>query len=339
MPSRRFLVGATLVTLVLALVVIVLGAYVRLSDAGLGCPDWPGCYGRLVAPDAKEAAPLAAEYVRPLETGKAWKEMINRYGAALLGLAIVGLAILSWQRRDLPGQPLKVPLLLVVLVIFQAVLGMWTVTLLLKPLVVVLHLLGGFTVLALLWWSALVNGLLDSGPGAGFERATLRPFRWWAVLGIIVLIGQVALGGWTSSNYAALACPDFPTCHGEWWPPADFTEGFVLWRGLGQDYEFGVLDGPARVAIHIAHRVGAVVTFLYIAGLAIGLLRAGVISALGYAMLLLLVGQVSLGIANVWLGVPLAVAVAHNGVAAVLVLAVVTLVHRVWSSDIPRVGE
>ena len=143
MAGRRFLVGATLVTLVLALVVIVLGAYVRLSDAGLGCPDWPGCYGRLVAPDAKEAAPLAAEYVRPLETGKAWKEMIHRYGAALLGLAIVGLAILSWQRRDLPGQPLKVPLLLVVLVIFQAVLGMWTVTLLLKPLVVVLHLLGG----------------------------------------------------------------------------------------------------------------------------------------------------------------------------------------------------
>ena len=335
MVKRRTINRLTLATLALAVSVVVLGAYVRLSDAGLGCPDWPGCYGRLIAPEAKEAAPLSNKYERPLETGKAWKEMIHRYAAGLLGLAIFGIALLSWRRRHMPGEPLKMPLILVGLVIFQAILGMWTVTLLLKPLVVVLHLLGGFSVLAMLWWVALDQGFLDPGPVVRIQREKLRSLRPWVVLGLFLLAGQVALGGWTSSNYAALACPDFPTCHGQWWPNADFADGFVLWRGLGQNYEWGVLDGPARVSIHLAHRVGAVVTFLYIAWFAIGLLRGGVLPVLGTVLLLSVILQVCLGIANVIFGLPLAVAVAHNAVGAGLVLTLVTVVHRLWMPGVP----
>ena len=211
------------VALVLTFVVVVLGAYVRLSHAGLGCPDWPGCYGRLLdVPDrADQIAVANAAYPhRPVEPAKAWKEMIHRYCAGALGLLILALAALAWRNRRQSDQPVALPLALLGLVTFQSVLGMWTVTWQLKPLIVMAHLLGGLTTLGLLAWLVLCQRQ-GGGAGATDENRALRPL---ALLGLMLLAGQIALGGWTSANYAALACPDFPTCQAHWWPPLDFRE-------------------------------------------------------------------------------------------------------------------
>jgi cytochrome c oxidase assembly protein subunit 15 len=326
--SRNTFFRLALLATVLAFSVVVLGAYVRLSHAGLGCPDWPGCYGHLDVPagDHEVSQANAAYPQRPVEAGKAWKEMIHRYLAGTLGLLILTLAVGAWRRRHDPAQPVALPLLLLGLVIFQALLGMWTVTLLLKPVVVMAHLLGGLTTLALLWWLVLRQG----GWQSAAATSEVRPLRGWALLGLLLLVAQLALGGWTSANYAALACPDFPTCQGQWWPPMDFQEGFVLWRGLGVSYEGGVLENAARVAIHVSHRLGALLVFGYLAWL-VWRVRGGTrdrvvrATALGVAMLLLL--QVSLGIANVVLYLPLAVAVAHTAGGALLLLALLTLNH------------
>lgn len=307
--------------------VVLLGAWVRLNDAGLGCPDWPGCYGKLVVPtgDAAVAHANAAFPERPLEAAKGWKEMIHRYFAGTLGLLILAGAVLALRRRRDPEQPLALPLFLLALVLFQSVLGMWTVTWQLKPVVVMGHLLGGLATLSLLWWLSLRSRGWLAGPAsvpAGVKAA--------GVLVLLVVIVQIALGGWTSANYAALACTDFPTCHGSWWPQADFGEAFVLWRGLGVNYEFGVLDAPARIAIQLTHRIGAVVTALLVLSLAIGLLLklpAPAVRRVAWAMIALVLLQFSLGIANVLLSLPLAVAVAHNGGAAALLLALVALNH------------
>ena len=308
---------------VLALVVVMLGAWVRLTDAGLGCPDWPGCYGRLVVPDAATpASDLGSEYTRPLETGKAWREMVHRYLASTLGLICVALAVIAWRNRRDPGQPLRAPLALVALVVFQGLLGMWTVTLLLKPIVVVAHLLGGFATLALL--ASLGRWRTARLPHA---PAGLRALGLAAAAALVL---QIALGGWTSANYAALACPDFPTCQTQWWPAiADFEEGFVLWRGLGVDYEGGVLDHPARVAVHFTHRLGAVLAAVLIGSLGWRLGRQATTRADGVAVLAVLLLQLSLGVSIVWFGVPLAVAVLHNGVAALLLLAVINANQRI----------
>jgi cytochrome c oxidase assembly protein subunit 15 len=319
-----------LLAAVLALVVVILGAYTRLSDAGLGCPDWPGCYGHVGVPASPAALDRANEAFahRPVEPTKAWKEMVHRYAAGLLGLVVLGLTVSAWRRAA--GRALATALL--VLVAFQAALGMWTVTLLLKPVVVMGHLLGGFSVLGLLWLGYL---------GArSFVPARHRPpvrLRRLALVGIAVLVVQIALGGWTSANYAALACPTFPKCMGEWWPPMDMADGFVMWRGLGVNYEFGVLDSPARVAVHMAHRAWAVVAFLYLGAVGVYALRqAGPLRAVAAVMLMLLVAQVSLGIANVWLHLPLPVAAAHNAVAALLLLALLTLTHTLYRSGAVR---
>jgi cytochrome c oxidase assembly protein subunit 15 len=307
----------------LALTVVMLGAWVRLTDAGLGCPDWPGCYGRLVVPQAATAPEdLGSEFTRPLEAGKAWREMIHRYLASTLGLVCVVLAAIAWRNRRDPNQPWRVPLALVVLVIFQGLLGMWTVTLLLKPVIVVSHLLGGFATLALLvslgrWRTARL-----SAPTVGLRRLGL------AAAAVLVL--QISLGGWTSANYAALACPDFPRCQTQWWPAiADFEEGFVLWRGIGIDYEGGVLDHPARVAVHFTHRLGAVLATVLIALLGWRLARERATRPDGAAVLAGLLLQVCLGVSIVVFGVPLAVAVLHNGVAALLLLAVINANQRI----------
>lgn len=315
-----------------ALVVVILGAYTRLSDAGLGCPDWPGCYGHLGVPQAEhEVARANASFPeRPVEAPKAWKEMVHRYFAGTLGLLILGLAVLALVNRQHVRQPLLLPLLLLGLVIFQALLGMWTVTLQLKPVVVMGHLLGGFATLSLLWWLAI----------GGRETPLLarnrhRRFLPWVTLGVGILVGQIALGGWTSSNYAALACPDFPQCQSRWWPEMDFREGFVLWRGLGVNYEFGVLDHPARTAIHYTHRLGALVTALYLGLLAIGLLfgrRSNGLRGAALVILLLLATQVTLGISNIVYQLPLSVAVAHNAVAAILLLSLLTLLAAILRS-------
>ncbi len=306
-----------------ALVVVILGAYTRLSDAGLGCPDWPGCYGQLGVPgDTHEIQAANAQYPqRPVEGHKAWKEMVHRYFAGTLGLLIVALLLVAFKNRRYPRQPLLLPALLVGLVVFQALLGMWTVTLQLKPVVVMGHLLGGFATLSVLWWLAVRGDAYNAEPGS-----TLRP---WAIAGMVLVIAQIALGGWTSSNYAALACPDFPQCQASWWPSMDFKEAFVLWRGLGINYEFGVLEHPARTAIHVVHRLGAVVIALYVGALALYLLfgRGPVQQRrMGFVLLGVLGLQVTLGISNVVFHLPLPVAVAHNAVAALLLLTLVTLI-------------
>ena len=308
----------------LALVVIVLGAYVRLSDAGLGCPDWPGCYGVLV-PAAIDHEVAGVDFPeRPVEPGKAWREMVHRYVAATLGFSIVLIALLAWLNRKQPGQPVRIPLLTLGVVIFQGMLGMWTVTLLLKPLIVMGHLLGGLTTLGLLFWL-----LLEDRRATHSGTASPRRIPWPAVIALAALVCQIALGGWVSSNYAALACPDLPTCMGQWWPEqADFAEGFVMWRGLGVNYEFGVLEAPARVAIHFAHRLGAMTVAAVVLFVTVTYWRRSRSELLRNAcaaVWLALVVQLSLGIATVWFGLPLPVATAHNGVAALLLLSLINL--------------
>ena len=323
MQSDKKIFILAFTTTVLAFVVVVLGAYVRLSDAGLGCPDWPGCYGKMIVPF--EVAHVQDIYPeRPLEHGKAWKEMIHRYAAGILGLLVFILAVMSWQRRKRANQPLVIPSLLVALLIFQALLGMWTVTLLLKPVIVMGHLLGGMTILSLLLWMTLELG--KDPHYVDLNNGCLYP---WAMVGLIMVVIQISLGGWTSANYAALVCPDFPRCQGVWWPVMDFKEGFVFWRGLGIDYEGGVLPGNARIAIHVTHRIGAVLTVLIISAVAIRAVNDSNkrMTRLGTIILLILITQVGLGIANVLMRLPLPLAVAHNGVAALLLLCLVTLLH------------
>lgn len=317
------------VAALLALCVVVLGAWTRLGNAGLGCPDWPGCYGHLTVGQAVEhsAEANAAFPDRPLEADKAIKEMVHRYFASTLGLAIIAIAVLAFLNRRDPAQPVRLPALLVLLVVFQGLLGMWTVTLLLKPLIVTAHLVGGLTTMSLLWWLSL-------DPAPAVQSANDRGLRTLAVTGLAVLALQVMLGGWTSSNYAAIACPDFPTCQASYWPDMDFRDAFVLWRGLGIDYEGGVLDHPARVAIHYTHRLGAVVTALLLGLLAWKAVRTGrsrAVRAAGGAVAVVLVTQWIVGPVMVLKTFPLPLATAHNAVAALLLLAVITLTRYAWT--------
>ncbi|MFW5815381.1 MAG: COX15/CtaA family protein, partial [Wenzhouxiangella sp.] len=254
--SRSLYNKLTLFACGLTLVVIVLGAWVRLTDAGLGCPDWPGCYGHLTWPDSDEELAVAEQVRvdRAVDVGAAIREMVHRYAAAILGLVVVILAAAAWRRRHEPGQPVKLPLLLLGLILFQGALGAWTVTMLLKPAIVLAHLAGG-----MLTFSLLVLLYLRTRPHQTRPNLPQRKLRPALALATAVLVAQILLGGWVSTNYAALACPDFPTCTGQWWPDSNFSEGFRLWRGVGVDYEGGILDQQARVAIHLAHRLGAVV--------------------------------------------------------------------------------
>ncbi|MCP1675205.1 cytochrome c oxidase assembly protein subunit 15 [Natronocella acetinitrilica] len=318
-------------TVGLTLIVILLGAWVRLEDAGLGCPDWPGCYGMLLGvPQTEQAVQLANQAYpeRPVHIGKAWKEMIHRYAAGILGLVVFAMAIMAVRNRRDPAQPLRLPLFLGLLIVMQSILGMWTVTWQLKPLVVTLHLLGGMTTISLLWWLTIRQGRFLRPPPTSAVAERLRPW----VLAVLALVGvQIALGGWVSTNYAALACTDFPLCHGRLVPEADYSEAFVLWRGLGVDYEFGILDHPARVAIHFTHRIGALIIAAAVLALAIAVwMRLGFQALAGriaVAMVALLGVQWLLGIGNVVYSLPLAMAVAHNGGAALLLLSVLTLYH------------
>lgn len=321
-----------LVSVFVAYTVVLLGAFTRIENAGLGCPDWPGCYGEVIAPTTpaqiEQAQTFAPHAV--ISPAKAWKEMAHRYMVGLLSLLILALAIVGMQlqRRSHRARYL-LPLLVVLLLIFQAVLGMLTVTWKLNPLIVMGHLLGGLTILSLLWLITLrEQRFFRPAPASRFTRRV----RWLALGALVIVALQIALGGWTSSNYAGLACPDFPTCQAQWWPPMDFVNGFTLWHKLGIDYDGGVLSLAAATAVHMAHRLGALVTFLYVGGLALYLIAAGREHRLcryGVALLLALLIQVTLGILNVLTHLTVPIAVAHSGFAGVLLLTVVTLNHVV----------
>src|ERR1700719_3879787 len=286
----------------LAAAVVVLGAWVRLTDAGLGCPDWPGCYGHIY-PNAGHAA---AQSGSPF--AKALHEMIHRYFASTLGVVITALLVWAVRFRNDRDQPLLPVVLAFVVVCLQGTLGALTVTLLLKPLIVTAHLLGGLSTLGLLWWLSLEPTTRQLTE----QETTLRKY---ALVGLGALIVQIALGGWTSSNYAAVACPDFPTCQHSWWPPMDYRDAFVLWHGLRLDYEGGVLANPARVAIHFTHRLGALVAGSILIGLG-GLVATRAdsrrLTVAGGLLVSAVLLQVSLGVATVHWGVPLPLATLHN---------------------------
>ncbi len=361
----------------LATCVIVFGAFVRLSNAGLSCPDWPTCYGMATwptTPDHARAADHAATAIRPIEPSKAWREQFHRIIAGLLGVLVLALALLATRRRPqgwlhvigaavlvaiaiplyMRGQHVAASVLAIAgelallagvlrwsdtdlartstltlaVIIFQALLGMWTVTWLLKPVVVMGHLLGGLTTFSLLTWIAWrATGIpIRSGEAGRLRRLLL--------VGLVLLAIQIALGGWTSANYAALACgTDFPKCAGQWWPAHDFREGFVLWRGIGVDYEGGILDNEARIAIQLAHRLMALVVVGHLLALAARLLRSPGLRGWGTLLGALVLLQFGLGIANVVMSLPLHVAVTHNAGATALLFVLVTLLARLRAPD------
>jgi len=317
----------------LAYVVILLGAYTRLADAGLGCPDWPGCYGHVGVPKHVDdvAAANQAYPDRPVEAAKAWKEMIHRYFASTLGLLIFAIGIIAIKKRKEANQAFKLPLFLMALVVFQGMLGMWTVTIKLNPTIVMSHLMGGMTTLSLLWWLTLRSGgLFKTEQIRNLDMSSLKTP---GLIGLVIVVFQVMLGGWTSSNYAALHCVEFPTCTGgEYLPAMNFSEGFTLWHGIEKNFEFGIMSNEARIAIHTTHRIGAVVTALFVIWLGLKLLLTPAYSPLknaGIALLAVVILQFILGVSNVLLSLPLLVAVAHNGGGALLILTMVTLNHLV----------
>ncbi|HNV83568.1 MAG TPA: COX15/CtaA family protein [Arenimonas sp.] len=372
----------------LAFCVIVFGGFVRLSNAGLSCPDWPTCYGQAAWPtQAHEIANANQNFERAVEVGKAWREQFHRHLAASLGVLVLLLSLLAVRRRKLGASSILLASILVALsipfytglnlhspfefslasnhrtslilvaigelilllqairwsnsdaarlstgilmvIVFQAMLGMWTVIWLVKPIIVMSHLLGGLLTFSLLTWLAwqttpdtqLVQGIAPK----------LRVLLW---IGLVLLVIQIALGGWTSANYAALACGnDFPTCQGEWWPAHDFREAFVLWRGIGVDYEGGVLDGAARVAIQLTHRMMAVLVFGHLLFVGIRMIMTHGLRYWGVVLTLLICSQVALGISNVVLNLPLWTAVAHNAGAAALLFVIVGLLARLRAPD------
>ena len=364
----------------LALCVIVFGGFVRLSNAGLSCPDWPTCYGKATWPNQDHEITAAnASFERVVEVSKAWREQFHRHIAALLGLLVLALALLAARKRALgvasvlvasglvalsipiymgvgmaANHTLSVALVVVaelillvqalrwsnvdsarlatfalMVIVFQAVLGMWTVIWLVKPVIVMSHLMGGLLTLSLLTWLAW-----RTTPGSALVQAEAPRLRRLLWIGLGLLLAQIALGGWTSANYAALACgTDFPTCLGQWWPQQDYREAFVLWRGIGVDYEGGVLDGPARAAIQMSHRMLAILVVGHLLVVGIRMLRTPGLVFWGSVLLVLLTAQVALGISNVVLGLPLWVATAHNAGAALLLFTLVGLLARLRAPE------
>lgn len=327
MLDDKWLKYSVFSAMVLALIVVTLGAYTRLTDAGLGCPDWPGCYGHLLLPQQPDALQAAqANYPDiPVEKAKAWTEMVHRYVAGSLAMLILFIGIRSlYLRFRKQFSYWRLPVFILLLVCFQAALGMWTVTMKLLPVVVMSHLLGGITIFSLLcYYNIKLSHQFDTKLNQQF---------FWVLGGIVVVFCQIALGGWVSANYAGIACIGFPKCNGQWLPSLHLGQGFNLFSPIGDNYQGGLLDSNIRVTIQMIHRFGAMVTALYLLGMSIFIYRTSQddIQRLGAIIILILLAiQISLGILNVVYLLPLPIAVAHNGVAAMLLASLMALLYIV----------
>lgn len=323
------------VTLFLTFDLIMFGAFTRLTDSGLGCPDWPGCYGQAnpLQAHADISAAETAMPTGPVTVMKAWIEMIHRYLAMGIGVLIIALMVISWRRwlqsgrKEMKFSPLF-PTLLFAFVCLQGAFGAWTVTMKLQPVIVTTHLLLGMTLLALLTWfgARLSNHLPISQQEVSQSAAALHiP----AALSIVLLVIQIALGGWVSSNYAALACPDFPLCQGALLPQMDFVNGFSLWRNLGMTTKGDYLPFPALTAIHWTHRAFALVVVMLIACVSFKAFKIDALRKTARWLLIMIALQFAIGISTIFLKLPLALAVAHNGGAALLMLLLVMLNHKI----------
>ena len=315
----------------LTLDLIMFGAFVRLTDSGLGCPDWPGCYGSFSPVGAWEhiQSALHAMPYGPVSAFKAWIEMIHRYAGALLGMMIIGITLYAWRLRHLPGRSPVLATGVLFMVCIQGAFGAWTVTHRLMPLVVTTHLMLGMSLLALMTWLAAREKTHAPVPAAA------GPGRGWMILGLAILFLQVALGGWVSTNYAALACMDFPTCHGAWLPPMDFSQGYALLRGLGQSASGDIISQDALTAIHWTHRNFAFIVIALLGALAWRWRRTPGLTGPAHLLLALLVLQLLTGLTTIFFQWPLLVAVMHNGGAAGLILVGVTLLWRLSRAGLP----
>ena len=306
---------------ILTLVVISIGAWVRLTYAGLGCPDWPGCYGILGTPDtiselarAKELYPHAI-----IDSGKAWREMLHRYLAGILGIYIFFISFLTF--RYAKHISVYLPISLVLLIIIQSLLGMFTVTELVKPTIVTMHLLLGMATASLLLW----NGLKVCSNKEIFNK----PVNFYILICTLALVIQIILGGWTSTNYASLACTDFPKCAQEWWPSGmNFTEGFTIINLPDVNYETHQIDYKSKLAVHFTHRLGALIlTFLFI-GLFLYLFKIQnsiILKKIGMVVLIFFIAQVFLGISNILFSLPITIAVMHTVNACILLMSMIIL--------------
>lgn len=327
----------TSLALGIVICVIVLGSWTRLADAGLGCPDWPGCYGQLLVPETVEEIAAAESLYpdAPVEVAKGWLEMIHRYFASILGFVILVLAAASWSQRTRLNYPFALTQALLAMVILQGAFGAWTVTWKLWPQVVTAHLLGGFTTASLL--TVLMIKLRRAGSEVkplSLTNVTQGRLKAWALVGFILILGQVFLGGWMSSNYAALACSTLPECNGSWWPEMNFSEGFDLTQTLGPSYLGGLMNSEARTAIHVLHRYGAIILGVYILLMSYLLLSQDDrrLRKFGLAFLVVFFVQFCLGLANIYYFLPLPVAVAHNFGGACLFVLSISLNYVVFSN-------
>jgi cytochrome c oxidase assembly protein subunit 15 len=320
--TRARLAALTALTLFLTFDLIVVGAFTRLSDSGLGCPDWPGCYGQ-ASPFGARAQIDAAQSLQPsgpVTTSKAWIEMLHRYLAMTVGALILVMCVAGWaRRRELPYSPWW-PTATLLWVIVQGLFGKYTVTLKLYPAIVTLHLLGGLLLLGLLavQYRSLRARPLPAAPGLQSQVAVT----------LLLLTVQIALGGWVSSNYAVLACSGFPQCNGQWWPAMDFREGFTLLRELGRAGDGGFLPFEALVAVHYVHRLFALFALAALLWLARALWRQPALRAQAKLLLGLTALQLASGLSNVVFDWPLAAALLHNAGAAALVLVLSLLLAR-----------
>ena len=309
------------ITIAMTFSLVILGAFVRLSDAGLGCPDWPGCYGNLTPHHSADTI-RAAETNQPggpVSMAKAWKEMVHRYLAMVVGALIAAIMFAAWRNRSTWNQSPVLAIIIALAVVFQAALGAWTVTMLLKPAIVTAHLLGGitiFTLLICLYWCQLARSASVPAWATGIMAGGGLRIHGLAALAVLLL--QIVLGGWVSTNYAALACADIPLCNGEFVPAMDFANAFHVFRPLGMGPDGELLKLEALRAIHWMHRLGALLVVMIVGSFALTLLKVQNGRKAAKMLLAMIVMQVALGVLNVWFSLPIVVAVAHNGVAAML---------------------